>query len=64
MSKIEVKIIINNVEEWDTDWNNEDKKNEQLDLLSTDLKNSIRVGCGIEHGSIIIDSMIFEKSKK
>lgn len=56
--KIEAKIELSNVEQWSTDWNNENEKSNELKNLKSDMKIAIYERCGVDLSDISIELVV------
>jgi hypothetical protein len=56
--KIEAKVELSKVEQWDTDWNNESEKSNELKKLEWDMKMAIYERCGVDLSNISIELVV------
>ena len=55
MAKIEAKVKIKKVEQWATNWENEQDKRNELEKLKYDIKMAIFEHCGVDLDKIEIE---------
>jgi hypothetical protein len=58
MKTIEAKVTITHVDGWDVDWSNDVVKSNQLEQLSSEIRDVIARGCGINFSNISVESKI------
>lgn len=58
--KIEAKVELLNVEEWNIDWTDDNAKSNQLIKLQWDMKMAIFERCGVDLSNIKIELKVSE----
>ena len=58
MKTIEAKVVISHVDGWDIDWSNDFEKANELEQLSSEIRDVIARGCGINFSNISVESKI------